>query len=115
MVVDRTHLRFGSGTVPAGDHVFDATWQAQADRLRAHGSRVIGYVHTDHAARPVADVEASVDNYLKTADGRLHVDGIFFDIATSSCGSVAGLTDYRDYYLALERYVRHTMRAIRPD
>lgn len=96
-----------------GDAPFDPTWQAQADRLRAHGSRVIGYVHTDYAKRPVADVEASADDYLRTADGRPHVDGIFFDTTTTDCGSAAGLTDYRDYYLALRDYVRATMRSVR--
>ncbi|KQV19354.1 MULTISPECIES: spherulation-specific family 4 protein [unclassified Kitasatospora] len=100
-----------------GDTPFNAAWQAQAETLRsgstATGSKtkVLGYVHTDNAARPLADVKASVDNYLKTADGKLHVDGIFFDVVSRDCGPG---NSSRDYYLALRQYVQSTVDALDP-
>ncbi|MFI9329407.1 spherulation-specific family 4 protein [Kitasatospora sp. NPDC052868] len=96
---------------------FDAAWQAQADALRtgttAHGgrTRVLGYVDTAHGTLPQAVVRATVDNYLKTADHRLHVDGIFFDQSERDCGA-ANAT--RDYYAALRAYVQETVYAISP-
>ncbi|MFB7666041.1 spherulation-specific family 4 protein [Kitasatospora sp. NPDC056138] len=100
-----------------GDTAFTPAWQAQADTLRAGTTaagghtRVIGYVHTDSGTRPLADVKASIDNYLKTADGKLHVDGIFFDVVSRDCG--AG-NSTRDYYYALRQYVQTTMNGIDP-
>lgn len=96
---------------------FDATWQAQADALRAgvtaHGgrTRVLGYVDTAHGTLAQAAVRATVDNYLKTADHRLHVDGIFFDQSQRDCG--AG-NSTRDYYAELRAYVQETVYAISP-
>ncbi|AUG75104.1 hypothetical protein CFP65_0120 [Kitasatospora sp. MMS16-BH015] len=101
-----------------GDTAFDASWQAQADTVRqgtpaAGGhTKVIGYVHTDGGGRSLAAVEASIDNYLKTADKRLHVDGIFFDVVARDCGTNNSL---RDYYLTLRQYVQTTMNAIDPN
>ncbi|MFI5980423.1 spherulation-specific family 4 protein [Streptomyces sp. NPDC051555] len=100
-----------------GDAPFDAPWRARADVLRggttANGERtkVLGYVHTDHGKRPPAEVKASVDNYLRTADGRLHVDGIFFDVVSRDCGP-ANAT--RDLYADYRRYVQEAMRAVDP-
>ncbi|MFG2820579.1 spherulation-specific family 4 protein [Kitasatospora sp. NPDC048365] len=100
-----------------GDNPFDASWQAQADALRARTTatgghtKVLGYVHTEWAGRPLAAVKASVDNYLKTADGKLHVDGIFFDTVSRDCGTG---NSARDYYLALRQYVQQTVAAIDP-
>ncbi|MDX6761333.1 spherulation-specific family 4 protein, partial [Streptomyces sp. F8] len=74
-------------------------------------TKVLGYVHTDHGNRDVAAVRASVDNYLKTPDGRLHVDGIFFDVVSRDCGP-ANAT--RDHYAELRRYVQDTMSAVDP-
>ncbi|MEU6892699.1 spherulation-specific family 4 protein [Streptomyces sp. NPDC046557] len=54
---------------------------------------------------------ASVDNYLKTPDGRLHVDGIFFDVVSRDCGP-ANAT--RDLYERLRRYVADTVHAVDP-
>ncbi|MDJ0381193.1 spherulation-specific family 4 protein [Streptomyces sp. G-G2] len=101
-----------------GDAPFGAPWQARADVLRGgtttNGERtkVLGYVHTDHGNRPPAEVRASVDNYLKTADGRLHVDGIFFDVVSRDCGP-ANAT--RDLYAGYHRYVEEAMQAVDPD
>ncbi|MGW6917824.1 spherulation-specific family 4 protein [Kitasatospora sp. NPDC054939] len=96
---------------------FDAAWQAQADALRtgvtAHGTRtrVLGYVDTDHGALPQSVVRSRVDNYLRTADGRLHVDGIFFDRSGRDCGDGNAT---RDYYAALRSYVHETVYAVSP-
>ncbi|MFJ1865456.1 spherulation-specific family 4 protein [Streptomyces sp. NPDC088097] len=104
-----------------GDAPFDATWRARADALRtgttATGERtkVLGYVHTDHGNRDMAAVKASVDNYLRPADGgdgRLHVDGIFFDVVSRDCGPDNSI---RDRYGELRAYVRDTLHAIDPE
>ncbi|MGW6689054.1 spherulation-specific family 4 protein [Streptomyces sp. NPDC054961] len=101
-----------------GDSPFDARWRARADALRSgttstgEKTKVLGYVHTDHGNRPLAEVEASVDNYLKTGDGRLHVDGIFFDVVSRDCGPANAV---RDHYAALRRYVQDTMEAVAPE
>ncbi|MFG2874286.1 spherulation-specific family 4 protein [Streptomyces sp. NPDC048337] len=100
-----------------GDAPFDASWRARADALRravtATGERtkVLGYVHTDHGNRDIAAVKASVDNYLRTPDGRLHVDGIFFDVVSRDCGPGNAT---RDHYAELRRHVQDTMRAVDP-
>ncbi|WP_411102658.1 spherulation-specific family 4 protein [Streptomyces sp. cmx-4-9] len=100
-----------------GDAPFDAPWQARADALRggttATGERtkVLGYVHTDHGNRDPAAVRTSVDNYLKTRDGRLHVDGIFFDVVSRDCGPGNAT---RDLYADLRRYVQDSMDAVDP-
>ncbi|MCX4694902.1 spherulation-specific family 4 protein [Streptomyces sp. NBC_01408] len=100
-----------------GDSPFDAPWQARADALRGgttttgEKTKVLGYVHTDHGNRDPAAVRASVDNYLKTPDGRLHVDGIFFDVVSRDCGPGNAT---RDLYADLRRYVQDTMHATDP-
>ncbi|MFB6823773.1 spherulation-specific family 4 protein [Streptomyces virginiae] len=100
-----------------GDSPFDGPWRARADALRARTTstgektRVLGYVHTDHGNRDIAAAKASVDNYLRPPDGRLHVDGIFFDVVSRDCGP-ANAT--RDYYAELRRYVQERMDAIDP-
>jgi hypothetical protein len=81
-----------------GDGPFDPQWQATADRLRARGITVLGYVHTDHGTRPFTDVQASVDNYLASATP--HVSGIFIDELPASCSFV-------DYYAGLRSYIQH--------
>lgn len=100
-----------------GDTPFTTAWQTQSDQLRARSTatgehtRVLGYVYTDYGARPLAAVKASVDNYLKTADGALHVDGIFFDTVAEDCGTNNAT---RDYYKTLRTYVQDVMRGIDP-
>ncbi|WP_326593012.1 spherulation-specific family 4 protein [Streptomyces sp. NBC_01294] len=100
-----------------GDSPFNGPWRARADALRARTTstgektKVLGYVHTDHGNRDIAAVKASVDNYLKTPDGRLHVDGIFFDVVSRDCGP-ANAT--RDHYAELRRYVQDAMNAADP-
>ncbi|MFI5618791.1 spherulation-specific family 4 protein [Streptomyces sp. NPDC051567] len=100
-----------------GDSPFDAPWQARADALRGgttstgERTKVLGYVHTDHGNRDPAAVKASVDNYLRTPDGRLHVDGIFFDVVSRDCGPGNAT---RDHYARLRRYVQETLHAVDP-
>ncbi|MGW0748608.1 spherulation-specific family 4 protein [Streptomyces sp. NPDC002587] len=100
-----------------GDAPFEAPWRARADALRrgttATGgkTKVLGYVHTDHGNRAAAAVKASVDNYLRTSDGRLHVDGVFFDVVSRDCGPGNAT---RDHYAELRRHVEDTMRAVDP-
>ncbi|MFF4318818.1 spherulation-specific family 4 protein [Streptomyces sp. NPDC001568] len=104
-----------------GDSPFDAPWRARADALRAgvtatgERTKVLGYVHTDHGNRDIAAAKASVDNYLGPADGgdgRLHVDGIFFDVVSRDCGPGNAT---RDYYAELRRYVQESMHAVDPN
>ncbi|MFJ6795334.1 spherulation-specific family 4 protein [Streptomyces sp. NPDC091268] len=100
-----------------GDAPFDASWRLRADALRGattstgEKTKVLGYVHTDHGNRDPAAVRASVDNYLKTGDGRLHVDGIFFDVVSRDCGPGNAT---RDRYAELRRYVQDAMAAVDP-
>lgn len=82
-----------------GDAPFDASWQAQARRLRARGVTVLGYVHTDAATRPLADAETSIRNYLKPATGSNQVSGIFLDEMSNACTAVP-------YYAQLDAYIR---------
>jgi Spherulation-specific family 4 len=81
-----------------GDAQFSASWQAQADQLRARGITVLGYVHTDYATRPLAQVETSISNYFQSVAGPTHVSGIFLDNMSSSCSTEA-------YYATLDRYI----------
>ncbi|MFD9723498.1 spherulation-specific family 4 protein [Streptomyces sp. NPDC059072] len=102
-----------------GDAPFDAAWRSRADALRrattatGEKTKVLGYVHTDHGNRDIAEVKASVDNYLRPADGdgRLHVDGIFFDVVSRDCGPGNAT---RDHYAELRRYVQAGMDAVDP-
>lgn len=97
--------------------VFDATWQAQSDQIRSQRDwggyldKSIGYVDTNYTNRSETDVKAAIDNYLKTADNKLHVDGIMFDRVTSACGTN---NVNRQYYEDLQSYVHTTMAAIDP-
>lgn len=87
--------------------VMDSTADALHARRDANGRppKVIGYVYTSYANRPMADVKHSVDLWLTARNGKVHYDGIFFDETTRDCGSAPGLTDYRDYFRALRQYV----------
>jgi hypothetical protein len=88
-----------------------------ADALRARTTatgrpvRVLGYVWTsdltrrdaggvyDFSNRPEADIRASVDGWLVRADGAVHYDGIFFDVASP-------VAEHRDKFLRLRDHVR---------
>jgi hypothetical protein len=66
---------------------------AKAKRLT-----LIGYVSTSYAKRPLEQVKADVDLWLKFYPG---IHGIFFDEQTSSAEQL-------DYYAALYKHVRET-------
>jgi Spherulation-specific family 4 len=87
-----------------GDAPFDASWQVQARRLRARGSIVLGYVHTDEATRSVADTETSIRNYLQPSAGHIAVSGIFLDEMSDSCAT-------EPFYAQLYAYIRGLDRA----
>jgi hypothetical protein len=53
----------------------DSNYRRVITALRAAGGRVIGYVHTSYAARPLDDVKGEVDRYLSFYT----VDGFFVD------------------------------------
>jgi hypothetical protein len=82
-----------------GDGPFNAQWQAQAARLRARGTTVLGYVYTSQAYRPITDVEASINNYLQSSSGLPHVSGIFLDEMSTSCSA-------ESYYADLYTYIQ---------
>jgi Spherulation-specific family 4 len=82
-----------------GDAQFTTSWQTQAASLAVSGVKVLGYVHTDEGTRPLADVEASINNYLKPASGRRAVSGIFLDEMSDSCSA-------ESYYAGLYSYIR---------
>jgi hypothetical protein len=79
----------GPGVAPQADY------RRAVRRLRAAGTRVLGYVSTAYSARSARAVDADVDRYARWYG----VDGIFLDEASS---------DRRDlpYYRALARHVR---------
>ncbi|MFD5417962.1 hypothetical protein ACFWJT_08025 [Streptomyces sp. NPDC127069] len=68
-------LNPGNGGAP-----FGSSWCARADARRAGTTvtgerpKVLGCLHTDHG------------HGLRTPDGRLHVDGVFFDVVSRDCG-----------------------------
>jgi hypothetical protein len=82
-----------------GDVGFSGSWQSQADKLRARGTIVLGYVYTDYASRPISAAENSVDNYFRSDSGGVDVSGIFFDQMSTSCSK-------ESYYHQLYQYVQ---------
>jgi hypothetical protein len=82
-----------------GDAPFDASWQAQARRLRVRGVTVLGYVRAGATSRSLADAETSVRNYLQPAAGSDQVSGIFLDEMANGCENMS-------YYTQLYAYIR---------
>jgi len=82
-----------------------------ADAIRARKTeygenvKVIGYVYTSRANRPMSEVEESIDRWLTPRNGKVHYDGIFFDETTRDCGNAEEPMLYRDYYRTLREYV----------
>jgi serine/threonine protein kinase len=66
------------------------------ERARQKDVRVIGYVSTKYTERPLAEVKADVDRWVRFYPG---VQGIFFDEQASSADQIL-------YYAALYEYVR---------
>ena len=76
----------------------DPNYGAAVDQLRAAGGKVLGYVHTSYAARPLADVEAEIDAYHRW----YHIDGIFIDEMTSDANA-----GHLHYYEQIDHFVHH--------
>jgi hypothetical protein len=75
----------------------DKTYVHALSKLHRAGGKIIGYVHTSYGARPLADVEKEVDQYLAF----YHLDGFFIDEMTNDED-----TNHLDYYAALYRYIK---------
>lgn len=65
--------------------------------LHQAGGKVIGYVHTSYAARPLTNVEADIDAYLSFYT----VDGFFIDEMTDDQN-----TNHLAYYAAIYQYIK---------
>ncbi len=63
----------GPGTSANPDYV------KQVKESKAHGVKVIAYIHTSYGKRPFAEVKSEVQKYAAW----YHVDGIFFDESAS--------------------------------
>lgn len=75
----------------------DANYTAVIDSLRASGGRVIGYVYSSYATRPLSQVIADIDLWTQF----YAIDGIFVD-EMSNIADAAAL----DYYAAVFAYVK---------
>jgi hypothetical protein len=73
----------------------DPNYVAQVKRTHAAGIRIIGYVNTAGGKRAVSQVEADITKYYKW----YQVDGIFFDLASTSCLN-------QPYYKMLYKFVK---------
>ena len=73
----------------------DANYAAAVAAAQQQKVKVLGYVHTSYGQRPLATVEAEVDDY-RTWYG---VTDIFFDEASTDCAQLP-------YYKALHGYVK---------
>jgi serine/threonine protein kinase len=76
----------------------DDNYAKVLERARRNGVSVIGYVSTKYADRPLNEVKADVDRWVRFYPG---VQGIFFDEQASAQEKVF-------YYAALYEYVRKT-------
>jgi hypothetical protein len=74
----------------------DANYVALVGRARKAGLTMVGYIPTRYAKRPLAEVKAEVDTWLKFYPG---IQGIHVDEQASAADKVA-------YYVALYRYIR---------
>jgi hypothetical protein len=73
----------------------DPNYVAAVDRLRATGGRVLGYVHTSYAKRPLAAVQQDIRTYLQF----YRVDGFFID-------EMANTPQALGYYEALYQSIK---------
>ena len=74
----------------------DANYAKVFERVKKAKATLIGYVTTSYGKRPLADVKADVDTWLRLYPG---IQGIFFDEQASDAAQV-------DYYAKLYAYVR---------
>jgi hypothetical protein len=73
----------------------DANYAAAVAAAQQQKVKVLGYVHTSYGQRPLATVEAEVDDYRTW----YNVTDIFFDEASNDCTQLP-------YYKALHAYVK---------
>ena len=74
----------------------DPTYASAVQTAQQHGITVVGYVDTDYGKRTLTNVEADVDAYYNW----YHVNGIYFDRASTDC------TLATSYYAPLKSYVK---------
>jgi hypothetical protein len=78
----------------------DRNYVSLLDRAGKTKITLIGYVTTSYAKRPLAEVKADVDGWLRLYSG---LQGIFFDEQASGA-------EHLDYYAALREHVRSKPR-----
>ncbi len=66
-------------------------------QLHAAGGKAIGYVSSDYTRRPMAKVQADIDQYLSW----YNVDGFFIDEMTNDAN-----TNHLDYYSAIYQFIK---------
>lgn len=75
----------------------DPSYTAAVTAFKAAGGRLLGYVHTSYAARPLAAVTADVDTFLAWYP----IDGLFVDEMANDA-----LPAHLDYYAALYQHIK---------
>lgn len=80
--------------------VVDGNYTAAIKRLRGAGVTVLGYVHTTHAGRALADVKADVSTWLALYP---MIDGIFVDEMTNDDSA-----PNRAYFTALTAHIHNS-------
>ncbi len=91
-----------SGPGPA----YDQSYGGVVRTAKKRGITVVGYVDTNYGARGLSAVESEVDKYYSW----YHVDGIFFDRASTAC---ALAISPMSYYATLNAYVKAKSGAAR--
>ncbi|MGO9465502.1 MAG: spherulation-specific family 4 protein, partial [Isosphaeraceae bacterium] len=82
-----------------GDHV-DTNFAAVIPRARKAGVTVVGYIGTQYTRKPLQQVKAEVDTFLRFYPD---IQGFHFDEQSSDARGV-------DYYAELYRYVRERVK-----
>ena len=99
----------GPGASPIDPNYITGNGTGPFVNYRNAGGAAIGYVKTEWAARPIADVQADVDLYFTSSywsGAGVQIDGIFFDEMSNDLADVG-------YYQSLRDYVRgHLANAI---
>ena len=75
----------------------DPNYSAAIGKLRAAGGKVLGYVHTSYATRPVSDVVSDINAYA----AQYKIDGFFIDEMTSDSD-----TSHVQYYQSIYNYIK---------
>jgi len=79
--------------------IYDETYASVVRSAEKRGIIVVGYVDTDYGERDLSAVESEVDKYYSW----YHVNGIFFDRASTDCALAVAPTSY---YATLHSYVK---------